>query len=47
VAITRARMRLVLIGDSATLAGFGFYDKLLDYMQQNALYLSAWEFQEN
>jgi len=46
VAITRARKRLVVIGDSATLAGFGFYDSLLDYMQTKAVYLSAWEFQE-
>jgi superfamily I DNA and/or RNA helicase len=46
VAITRAKKRLVLIGDSATLAGFGFYDKLLEYMGQKALYQSAWEFQE-
>jgi superfamily I DNA and/or RNA helicase len=46
VAITRAKKRLVLIGDSATLAGFGFYDKLLEYMGEKALYQSAWEFQE-
>ena len=46
VAITRAKKRLVLIGDSATLAGFGFYDKLLEYLGEKALYQSAWEFQE-
>jgi Tfp pilus assembly protein PilE len=46
VAITRARKRLVVIGDSATLAGFGFYDELLDYLQKKAQYQSAWEFPE-
>jgi len=47
VAITRARMRLVVLGDSSTLSGFGFYDQLLDYMQKKTTYLSAWEFQDN
>jgi len=46
VAITRARKRLVVIGDSATVAGFGFYDELLDYLQKKAQYQSAWEFPE-
>ena len=46
VAITRAKKRLVLIGDSATLSGFGFYDKLLAFLEARALYQSAWEFPE-
>jgi superfamily I DNA and/or RNA helicase len=46
VAVTRAKMRLVLIGDSATISGFGFYNELLDFLGRSALYQSAWEFPE-
>ncbi len=44
VAITRARMKLVVFGDSVTISNFGFYQKLLDYVQQEGQYQSAWEF---
>lgn len=44
VAMTRARKKLVLVGDSATLAKHSFYAELLDYMQSKALYRSAFEF---
>jgi Cdc6-like AAA superfamily ATPase len=47
VALTRARKRLVVVGDSATLAGHGFYDALLGHLDRKARYCSAWEVPEN
>ncbi len=44
VALTRARKKLVIIGDSATLANSDFYKKLIDYCEKNNGYTSAWEF---
>ncbi|ULQ55983.1 AAA domain-containing protein [Flavihumibacter rivuli] len=44
VAMTRARKRLVMIGDSATLSGFPFYADLIAYAQEEEGYKSAWEF---
>ena len=44
VAITRARKKLVMIGDSATLANHPFYRELIDYCEKNQSYKSAWEF---
>lgn len=44
VAMTRARKKLILIGDSATIGNNSFYQKLLDYVEQNGSYRSAWEF---
>jgi len=44
VALTRARKKLVIIGDSATLGNDPFYQKLLDYIDKNEAYRSAWEF---
>jgi len=43
VAMTRARKKLLMIGDSATLAAHPFYEALLDYVQQNEFYKSAFE----
>ncbi|MBX2897080.1 MAG: AAA family ATPase [Cyclobacteriaceae bacterium] len=43
VAMTRARKKLLLIGDSATLAAHPFYEALLNYVQQNGFYKSAFE----
>ncbi len=34
VAITRARMKLIILGDVATLCHHPFYKKLYDYVQQ-------------
>jgi ATP-dependent RNA/DNA helicase IGHMBP2 len=45
VALTRARKKLVVIGDSATLARHPFYKKFLDYVDTIQAYKSAWEFQ--
>ncbi|MCA9061598.1 MAG: AAA family ATPase [Planctomycetaceae bacterium] len=44
VAITRAKRKLILIGDSATLAGDDFFEQLLQWYEVNCTYRSAWEF---
>jgi predicted DNA helicase len=44
VALTRAKMKLVVIGDSATLANHPFYQSFLEYVEQVNAYKSAWEF---
>lgn len=41
VAMTRARKKLILIGDSATLGSHAFYLKMLDYIQEKGFYKSA------
>jgi superfamily I DNA and/or RNA helicase len=46
VAMTRARKRLVVIGDSATLSQFGFYADFIAYAQEQHAYQSAWELME-
>jgi superfamily I DNA and/or RNA helicase len=43
VAMTRARKKLVVIGDSATLSGFPFYADFIAYAQAHNAYQSAWE----
>lgn len=43
VALTRARKKLVVVGDSATLAGFDFYSEFIDYIHEINAYRSAWE----
>jgi superfamily I DNA and/or RNA helicase len=47
VAMTRARKKLVVIGDSGTLSGFRFYSDFISYAEQNGCYQSAWEFVQN
>ena len=44
VAMTRAKMKLIVIGDSATLAQFKFYEKFVTYSQSIDGYKSAWEY---
>ncbi len=44
VALTRAKQKLVVIGDSATLANNAFYKDFLDYAENIGAYKSAWEF---
>lgn len=44
VAITRARKKLIIIGDSATIANYPFYQKLLEFWSYNAEYQTAWNF---
>lgn len=43
VAMTRARKKLLMIGDSATLAAHPFYEALINYVQQEGFYKSAFE----
>lgn len=44
VAMTRARKKLVVIGDSATLSQLPFYAEFISYAEQRNCYQSAWEF---
>lgn len=44
VAMTRARQKLVVIGDSATLSQLPFYADFISYAQERNAYQSAWEF---
>ena len=44
VALTRARKKLVVIGDSATLSYHPFYKDFLAYIEKIDAYKSAWEF---
>lgn len=46
VALTRAKRKLVLIGDSGTLAAHSFFDSLLGYVEGKGGYRSVWEFLE-
>jgi len=46
VAMTRARKRLVVVGDSATLSRLPFYAGLIAYAENHSAYQSAWEFAE-
>ncbi len=46
VAMTRARKKLVIVGDSATLASFPFYADFIAYTEQLNTYQSAWEFMD-
>jgi ATP-dependent RNA/DNA helicase IGHMBP2 len=43
VAMTRARKKLIMVGDSATLANHSFYQELLDYVYEVNAYKSAYE----
>jgi ATP-dependent RNA/DNA helicase IGHMBP2 len=43
VALTRARRKLVVIGDGATIARHPFYDGFLRYAQSISAWVSAWE----
>ena len=44
VALTRAKKKLVVIGDSSTLAGHKFYQDFMDYIDRINAYKSAWDF---
>ncbi|HEX9511644.1 MAG TPA: AAA domain-containing protein [Puia sp.] len=44
VAMTRARKKLVVIGDSATLSQLPFYGDFITYAEQKNAYKSAWEY---
>lgn len=44
VALTRARRKLIVIGDSATLAAHQFYADMLEHFEKLNAYRSVWEF---
>ena len=44
VALTRAKKKLVVIGDSATIGNHPFYKNFLDYAESIGAYKSAWKF---
>lgn len=46
VAITRARKKLVIFGDSATLSTNEFYNSFMEYAEKQGAYKSVWEFME-
>lgn len=43
VALTRAKKKLVVIGDSATLGQHAFFQRFLDYAEKQKAYRSVWE----
>jgi ATP-dependent RNA/DNA helicase IGHMBP2 len=43
VALTRARRKLIVIGDSATIAHHPFYQRLVTYFERLGAYHSVWE----
>jgi predicted DNA helicase len=43
VALTRARRKLIVIGDSATITIHPFYQRLVDYFESIGAYHSVWE----
>jgi energy-coupling factor transporter ATP-binding protein EcfA2 len=46
VAMTRAKKKLIVAGDSATLGNHKFYQQFLDYVEEVGAYVSAWELME-
>ncbi len=44
VALTRAKKKLIVVGDSATIGNDLFYSAFLDYAEKNGSYRTAWEF---
>jgi ATP-dependent RNA/DNA helicase IGHMBP2 len=43
VALTRARRKLIVIGDSATIGSHPFYQRLVNYFESAGAYRSIWE----
>ena len=46
VALTRAKRKLIVLGDSATIGNNGFYQSFLDFVQEQGTYHSVYEFME-
>ena len=46
VALTRAKRKMIIVGDSATLASDRFFQSLLTWIEQTGSYRTAWEFME-
>jgi superfamily I DNA and/or RNA helicase len=47
VAMTRAKKRLVVIGDGATLASLDFYRQFMDYAESIGANKSIWEYEKH
>ncbi len=43
VALTRAKRKLIVIGDSATITSHGFYQRMVEYFEAIGAYHSVWE----
>jgi ATP-dependent RNA/DNA helicase IGHMBP2 len=43
VALTRARRKLIVIGDSATITCHPFYQRLVEYFDATGAYRSVWD----
>ncbi len=43
VAMTRAKKKLIVIGDSATLSSLKFYKDFIQYAEETQGYKSVWE----
>ena len=43
VALTRARRKLLVVGDSATLSVLPFYRRLFEHFEQMGAYQTVWE----
>jgi len=41
--MTRARRKLIVIGDSATITSNPFYEKMVKYFEKVGAYHSVWE----
>ena len=46
VALTRAKRKLIMVADSATLGANDFYKQLFDYFEEFDAYKSVWEFSD-
>ena len=46
VALTRAKRKLIVLGDSATIGNNGFYQSFLDFVHAKGAYHSVYEFME-
>jgi len=43
VALTRAKKKLIVVGDSATITAHGFYQRMIEYFESIGAYHSVWE----
>ena len=43
VALTRARRKLIVVGDSATIGSHAFYQRMLEYFESSGAYHTVWE----
>ncbi|MFO0356773.1 MAG: AAA domain-containing protein [Sphingobacteriaceae bacterium] len=46
VALTRAKKKLVVVGDTATIGNNLFYKQFIEYCEANGFYRSAWDYAE-